>query len=53
MSYQRFKFDVIARLDQHQPWSITARQIDEWADLQRQHEAGPQASAANSHGFGR
>jgi Family of unknown function (DUF6166) len=43
VSYQRFKFDVIARLDQHQPWSITARQIDEWADLQRQHEAGPQA----------
>ena len=25
VSYQRFKFDVIARLDQHQPWSITAR----------------------------
>ena len=30
VSYQGFKFDVIARLDQHEPWSISSRQIDEW-----------------------
>jgi Family of unknown function (DUF6166) len=31
VSYQQFKFDVIARLDQHEPWSISAQQIDDWA----------------------
>ena len=42
VSYQRFKFDVIARLDQHQPWSITAEQIEEWTRLQRPREPRPE-----------
>ena len=36
VSYQGFKFDVIARLDQHEPWSISSRQIDEWVLTCRQ-----------------
>ena len=40
VSYQRFKFDVIARLDQHEPWSISAQQIGEWARRQRRGELG-------------
>ena len=42
VSYQRFKFDVIARLDQHQPWSITAEQIEKWTRLQRPREPRPE-----------
>jgi hypothetical protein len=31
VSYQAFKFAVIARLPQGEAWSITSRQIEEWA----------------------
>ena len=36
VSHQQFKFDVIARLGQHEPWSISSRQIDEWVLTCRQ-----------------
>lgn len=31
VSYQQFKFDVIAKLPQGEPWSISAEQIEQWA----------------------
>lgn len=35
VSYQRFKFDVIARLAPDQPWSISSQEIGEWVAHQQ------------------
>ncbi len=34
--YQRFKWSVIARLDQNKPWSLTSEQIREWLRAERE-----------------
>jgi hypothetical protein len=41
VSYQRFKFDVIARLAQHDPWSISSHEIGEWVAHQQGTRVSP------------
>jgi hypothetical protein len=39
--YQQFKTDVIGRLEQGKPWSITGEQIDEWLNVSADPGADP------------